>query len=255
MVYEHVISLKTLKKTLFVLGPIFVVIVLVYVFLITEPTQRFLRPAFLTDMEIKSRFSVKDQLTKSQEEPYIKTNIPRTLVNTEELMKESKSMITERKGNVIKEHEKTILWYTKPDWTSVDETNSILQKSCFYNNCRMSTNRDYMINSSAIIFTLTEHLNATPPIGQSQRRADQVWVFFGLESPVHTSRPGYRHSNWQNTMNWSMSYRTDSDIFFPYGILVNNDIPFKRDYSAIYHRKTKQVAWAVSNCGAPSRRD
>ena len=56
-------------------------------------------------------------------------------------------------------------------------------------------------------------------------------------------------------MNWSMTYRLDSDIPAPYGYLeMRQNIPTK-NYSAIYHSKTEFAAWFVSNCGAMSFRD
>lgn len=204
--------------------------------------------------EVKLRVKGEDQLNDSLS----KDSYQRTLVDTKELLIKYQ-MTKKNKMNRTNQHSnsqrKTILWYNKPAWISVPEANNVLEQSCFYTNCKMSTDLNHLNNSSAIIFTMSRPLGHIPPIKRSMRHPDQVWMFFGLESPVHTSRFGYRHYNWQNTMNWSMSYRTDSDIFFPYGILVTREKPLMRDYSAIYRSKTKHVAWAVSNCGAPSRRD
>lgn len=186
--------------------------------------------------------------------PSIEVIKRRSLVDTEELRMKAekiKSDLQISKSDDIK----TILWFNKPAWINLYTSNSALEHFCLYKNCRMTENRENIKNHSAIVYALTSPLQSRPPIADLERRPDQAWVFFGLESPRHTSRFGYRHNSWLNTMNWSMSYRTDADIFFPYGILVTRNKPLDRNYSAIYHQKSRHVAWAVSNCGAPSRRD
>ncbi|XP_060605748.1 alpha-(1,3)-fucosyltransferase C-like [Ruditapes philippinarum] len=148
-----------------------------------------------------------------------------------------------------------ILWYNKPAWIDLSFANRVLPSDCIYRNCRMSDDKSDIQKYGAVVFTLTQQLDIIPPVVKNERNGDQVWIFFGLESPVNHKLINYRHNSWMDTMNWSMSYRLDSDIFFPYGMLEERkEVPIK-DYSAIYHLKTKQAAWLVSNCGAPSRRD
>jgi len=59
-----------------------------------------------------------------------------------------------------------------------------------------------------------------------------------------------------------MSYRTDSDIYFPYGKVVPVDNKYKHSdsYSSRYNHNasasfTGKAAWTVSHCGAHSKRD
>ena len=149
----------------------------------------------------------------------------------------------------------TILFYNMLYYFNEHIINGVLQsEDCAYRNCRITTNRHEIMRSSAVLFWF-ERLEYYPPVTPSNRTKDQVWVFYGLEPPTnHNYRP-FRYSAWRNTMNWSMTYRLDSDIPMPYGYLkLRQNVPTK-DYSAIYRSKTKLVAWFVSNCGAPSFRD
>ncbi|XP_045189208.2 3-galactosyl-N-acetylglucosaminide 4-alpha-L-fucosyltransferase FUT3-like [Mercenaria mercenaria] len=150
---------------------------------------------------------------------------------------------------------KYILWYNPPDWMNIEHENNMLTSLCAFDNCRMSTNQTDIQKYSAIIFSFRERLTHVPPISRKDRNPDQVWIFFYSESPVHHGKVAYRHENWRDTMNWSMGYNLDADIFRPYGVLEMKKEILERNYSAIFHRKTKLVAWAVSHCGAPSKRD
>ena len=150
---------------------------------------------------------------------------------------------------------KDILWFNKPPWMNISQQNKFLRNNCTYLNCQMSTNKTNLQKYSAIIYALTENAIYLPPISRRDRNPDQMWIFFYSESPINQGRLELRHKNWRNTMNWSMSYNMDADIFRPYGYLIQNTKIINSNYSAIFHRKTKQVAWAVSHCDAPSRRD
>jgi len=68
-----------------------------------------------------------------------------------------------------------------------------------------------------------------------------------LESPPHWLK-GYASPAWRGVFNWTMTYRTDSDIFSPVGSLVRLPITVPNNYTAIASRKTKSVAWFVSKC-------
>ena len=61
-----------------------------------------------------------------------------------------------------------------------------------------------------------------------------------------------------------MSYRHDSDIVRPYGLIRRKQVdrvsapdenPSAEEYAAVLKRKTKTAAVLISNCGAASRRD
>ncbi|RUS78860.1 hypothetical protein EGW08_013402 [Elysia chlorotica] len=64
------------------------------------------------------------------------------------------------------------------------------------------------------------------------------------------------NSVWNTAINMTCSYRTHSDVFVPYGRLVFQPKPLadRPNYYEIAQKKTKTVAWFVSNCNTPSRR-
>ncbi|GFO05520.1 alpha-(1,3)-fucosyltransferase c-like protein [Plakobranchus ocellatus] len=97
-----------------------------------------------------------------------------------------------------------------------------------------------------------------PPI----RRQDQVFIFHNQEPPTQfwmdRSSP-----SWISAFNWTMTYRHDSDIVTPYGLVRHkraNELTATKtsqgdDYKYVLERKTRLVAAMLSHCGAASRRD
>ena len=148
-----------------------------------------------------------------------------------------------------------ILWYNyTPVYLSLETMNSC-RLTCAYNNCVFSRDVNTIRQSSAVIFSLTNRIGQYPPLQSSERPAVQVWIFLALESPVYLNSI-YRHfrPTWENSFNWSMSYRMDSDIVIPSGNLKYAKLIPQRNYTEIFRNKTKFAAWIVSNCRANSQR-
>lgn len=80
----------------------------------------------------------------------------------------------------------------------------------------------------------------------------QVWILYFLECPYHTG-----HVKYNDLVNWTATYRRDSDIMAPYEKWVYHDTAVTeypgplRDFTG---NKTDKVAWFVSNCGARNGR-
>ena len=87
-----------------------------------------------------------------------------------------------------------------------------------------------------------------PPL----RRLGQVFVM--VEREPRTTR--LRLKIFENIFNWTMTYRRDSDIFYPYGKIVERTekLP-EKNYSEIYRRKKKGIVWFVSHCKTNSQRE
>lgn len=199
-----------------------------------------------------------DDRNKTRTSTIGKVSANRTLVGVYEGLRRNFKRLDSTSESKISKRNVTyhILWYKRPAWINLDFANNVLSSfKCTYNNCLMSMNVSNLSRYAAIVFSFTHKLNLEPPIPRANRSRDQVWIFFGLESPINHNKIAYRHENWKNTMNWSMSYRRDADIFTPYGMLEKRKEQRDRNYSAIFSRKTKQAAWLVSNCGAASNRD
>lgn len=78
------------------------------------------------------------------------------------------------------------------------------------------------------------------------RPPGQRWVWMNFESPSHT--PGLRGLA-KDLFNWTLSYRTDSDVFVPYGFLYPRSHPADQPLglSPPLARKRGLVAWVVSH--------
>lgn len=74
----------------------------------------------------------------------------------------------------------------------------------------------------------------------------------------------FNPASWNNFFNWTHTYRRDSDIWEPWG-MMNQIAPYPKDVDqmiedmknddSITFTKLKSVAWFVSNCGPKSGRD
>jgi hypothetical protein len=119
--------------------------------------------------------------------------------------------------------------------------------------------------------------NRMPKHLPTHRDSNQVFVFLNNEPPLFIQMTNLSRAIFVNYFNWTMTYRTDSDIPFPYGAIVSNDEQsytdylnnvgrerrnklhkkkyLDKDYSAIYEQKDKGVFWIVSHCSTKSKRE
>lgn len=145
---------------------------------------------------------------------------------------------------------------------------------CPRTDCIITSNRHYMPNISdfdAVLFYghNKDSINSFP----KWRRPEQVYVLSFIESPYHVWQ---FFKTYSPQFNWTMSYRFESDVFWPYGYFVDKETggvtaPSKRPYwrsprparqlqveghiMGLITRKTKTAAWFASNCQfTPSHR-
>ncbi|XP_045206807.2 4-galactosyl-N-acetylglucosaminide 3-alpha-L-fucosyltransferase FUT6-like [Mercenaria mercenaria] len=150
---------------------------------------------------------------------------------------------------------KVILLFNKPGFENETTTNEKF-KTCEYNNCRMTSNKRLLNTADAILFDIcNSDMGTEPPIDKQSRNPNQAWIFKCGETPIHHWFDDYKSNAWHNTMNWSISYRIDSDMPHPYGYLKTRTFPRQFDYESIYRSKTKTALWVVSNCNTQSARD
>ena len=147
-----------------------------------------------------------------------------------------------------------ILWFNMPPWMSSFDYG--FMSLCDYKNCKVTQDRGMIKSVSAVLFCVIQPgMGYFPPLNQTERDPDQVWVFYGLEAPFNYHFDEYMSKHWRNTFNWSLTYRTDSDVQEPYGQLRTIDNPIKRDYDKIFEEKTKFAVWIVSHCLTHSKRE
>jgi alpha-1,3-fucosyltransferase len=151
---------------------------------------------------------------------------------------------------------KTILMWSNWD-TSM--SNRILTKAgCSVTSCLFTPDVTMMNKSDIVVIYIDTSTNF--PLN---RHPNQRFVFFNLEPPHYSSlskisdqrvRYGY--------FNWTMTYRLDSDIIHrsEYGFFVKKTNEMKQRKNSLsvknlIKQKTKLVAWFVSNCFTPIRRE
>jgi len=112
--------------------------------------------------------------------------------------------------------------------------------------------------SDAVIFQ-GGRMPDNPP---RRHHIDQVYIFASIESPLHLQY-SMGKKTWNKAINWTMTYRTDSDIPYKYGAVqpkTVNPVPLlirtsPRNLTQIFQQKTKDVAWLVSDCVTESFRE
>lgn len=164
---------------------------------------------------------------------------------------------------VPKAHRKTILL-----WTPFNGPNTeLVQKSCIKQcsvECDITTDKEDIKNVDVVSFHLTDLWTDSWNIGTketikfpSYRRSDQIWTLTNLEPPPNL----YGDLRVFNGLfNWTVWYRKDSDIYFPYGrpVELTNE---ERDAAAegfarrnIFKEKTNGITGKISNCKDVARR-
>ncbi|XP_013786900.1 alpha-(1,3)-fucosyltransferase C-like [Limulus polyphemus] len=85
-----------------------------------------------------------------------------------------------------------------------------------------------------------------------QRKPDQRWILYGLESPKRTKLPWDRI---EGLFNWTMTYREDSDIPVRYGEICRETSSASQKNHDYLQGKNKDTVWIVSHCSTPSKRE
>ncbi|CDW58638.1 glycoprotein 3 alpha L fucosyltransferase [Trichuris trichiura] len=122
-----------------------------------------------------------------------------------------------------------------------ESTHETLFNDCPVNNCRASHHDKDIDKADAILF------RAVAPT-MVNRRPDQILIFSSLEAPPNS------HSRINGiTVNWTATYRRDSDIVTPYGKVARKNNRFRSIVD--FDVKTKLAVWFVSNCHTASGRE
>ena len=150
------------------------------------------------------------------------------------------------KAAVVVTHNFTMLWYAPPDWVN---RKAYTIKNCEFTNCEISFDKKEINNSDLVLF---HHNNIN--IKSPMKTANQKWVFVSLEAPHHTWGY-YKQKQWMNKFDWTMTYRSDSEGYDPYGKIIPAKIIKEENHTAMFSMKTKDAVWVVSNCNTPSKRE
>lgn len=146
------------------------------------------------------------------------------------------------------DHHVQILFYNMPSWMSISPL-TMNSSSCslpLKSPCIIKTGKRNFEEFRGVIF-YGDDLPNTIPLKQT----NQSWIFFSIESPYLYQI----QSNWKAKFDATMTFRKDSSFPVVYGTIARKISPRTRDYIKIFRMKTKMVAWAVSNCHTPSKRE
>ena len=129
-------------------------------------------------------------------------------------------------------------------------------EQCAVDRCILTDNSQFAQDADAVIFQGN--------IGSAKQRIKkslrQIWIYYQLESPVHSDTFYKPHLSY---INWTATYRRDSTIVTPYAQYVPYSVgkgalgvrdpteETSKDYAA---GKTSDVAWFVSNCVTTNNR-
>ncbi|KAH6937923.1 hypothetical protein HPB50_005247 [Hyalomma asiaticum] len=122
--------------------------------------------------------------------------------------------------------------------------------------CYIANDRRMLSVSDAVVFygrdIDPEHL---PEL----RARFQKWVYWSLEPPWHC--PVALLKDLNNTINWTMTYRHDSDVSNNYATISKLTSPYsQQSYSEqslknAWKGKSKTAVWAVSSCKTSGKRE
>ncbi|CAH2325306.1 galactoside 3(4)-L-fucosyltransferase-like [Pelobates cultripes] len=113
--------------------------------------------------------------------------------------------------------------------------------------CLYTIDRDMYSSAHAVIIHHRNISTSKTLLPQIPRPPNQFWIWSNMESPSNSLNLVFL----DNLINLTMSYRVDSDIPTPYGWLVSKNQDSKK---YIIPKKSKLVAWMVSNWKKNSRR-
>ncbi|XP_063979869.1 4-galactosyl-N-acetylglucosaminide 3-alpha-L-fucosyltransferase FUT6-like isoform X2 [Diachasmimorpha longicaudata] len=131
-------------------------------------------------------------------------------------------------------------------------------KNCPVTSCELTYSDKDSDKADAVLFHLQRMTKRDATTisrwSQKNRNPNQIWVFLTDESPMHTTF----YLAYNGLFNWSMTYRSDSDVWVPYGRTVENlafseanrthQLQEMPDYLPGIPKKHELVAVMGSNC-------
>lgn len=117
---------------------------------------------------------------------------------------------------------------------------------CPINSCVTTNNHSYMQveDFDAIIFHSGRWDSSRDGVPK-KRSWDQKYVFYSWESPYNTY---FDETYVKDFYNWTLNYRRDSDIHFPYGMFYKRNAKCQQFKADSLRTKSKLAMWMVSNC-------
>ena len=142
-----------------------------------------------------------------------------------------------------------VILFWNPKYRPVTPVNQELSNNCPELKCKVTSEKRMVGRADAIVFegeTLKQL--SSPP----RKRMGQVWVFSMKESPAW----GKVSEKWDNLLNWTMTYRRDSDILMTFNsFAVKNRTSARELKNNFLKKSTKGLLWFVSHCYTAGNRE
>ncbi|CAN7950610.1 unnamed protein product, partial [Ixodes hexagonus] len=119
--------------------------------------------------------------------------------------------------------------------------------------CYITNDRRLLHLSDAVVFYGSDLNLADMP---QQRSRSQKWTYWSLEPPPHCVSKSLVYLN--NTFNWTMTYRYDSDVLDNYVRLTEKPEPTPYSVDALrvlWEGKSTMAVWPVSHCNTFGKRE
>lgn len=142
---------------------------------------------------------------------------------------------------------KLILIYTKY-FGSVNWFQSIAKANQLCN-CTFSNDLSKLSSADAIVYHWWDVDLIVNKLNDKQK---SIW--YNLEPPANTRNENYLHK-FGHKFDCKATYRSDSDIYLPYGWLIKSTNTQFNSSTSNFIKKPKSVAWLVSKCDSSSKRE
>ncbi len=130
------------------------------------------------------------------------------------------------------------------EWENLD----LKELKCQYSNCILTGNRQDL-NISDAVFINWHYINSRDV--PEYHLTHQKLVLFNWEPPPNSLIDAL--DAFGDDINWTMTYRQESDVFVPYGKVLKCGKNLKTKYK--FDGKKKSIAWFVSDCKTDSKRE
>ncbi|XP_062588450.1 alpha-(1,3)-fucosyltransferase fut-1-like [Saccostrea cucullata] len=148
--------------------------------------------------------------------------------------------------NLANHTEWRILWYNIPSYLESAFNYTKLKMSDKHPNWIFTHNITDLSKSDIVIFS-----HNTMDEIQPNKSKCQIWILNTMETDMFMKK---YYKKWNNNLDWLMSYRRDSDIYRPYGLLKKRTSLLVKNYTEIFQKKKYFGVWMSGHCPVPSRR-
>ncbi|KAL8611997.1 hypothetical protein ACOMHN_048493 [Nucella lapillus] len=151
------------------------------------------------------------------------------------------------------EKKKTIAWFRAEDERVINRLKKVLE-NCPEPGCKLLYPLPKGVRADAIVFEGVDK-DEMPP---NRFDKNQVFVFRTMMGPSTLPHEGRWLRAWKSAFNWTWSYRKDSDIWQPFGLLRRaKKVKPMSYFESLTKTKNQAVAWIPRTCpeSTSSKRD